>query len=439
MKGKLSKKYGNIYSLQFCWNNVVVLNGFQAIKEALVKKSEDFADRPILPLYKVFGYRDSSEGLVFARYDKTWKEQRRFALTTLRNFGMGKKSVEEQIGEEAMYLCRGFQNEKGKPFDPKARIVNAVANVICSIVFGDRVHYTDPDFVELVELFEEDFKLEAEKITQIMNVFPWTSSIPGPHQRLFTVTRLINNKLQKIVDQHKETRNPAVKRDFIDAFLEEIEKANDQDSSFNESNLVFTTIDLFAAGMETTTMSLYWALLFMVVYPDIQRKVHEEIDSVLGKEKKPTSEDRINMPYTDAVIHETLRYGNIAPTSLPHRAFRDTEVLGYFIPKGTTVFVNLSSALFDETIWEKPYEFIPEHFLSTDGQVIKHEAFIPFSMGRRICLGEQLAKTELFIFFTSLMQCFKIKLPEGEPAPSLEGVVALTRSPHPYKICAEPR
>ncbi|XP_043924129.1 cytochrome P450 2D15-like [Protopterus annectens] len=435
---KLSKQYGGIYSLQFGWKNIVVLNGFKAIKEALVKKSEDFADRPIFPAFERIGFYGTHEGIMFAKYDKTFKEQRRFALTTLRNLGMGKRSIEERVAEEAIYLNAAFQMEKGS-FDPHSRLLNGVSNVICSVVFGNRFDYKDSTFKELVNLLQEELQHESGMTFELGNTFPWIYHFPGPHQKLLQIHKRIHTILRTFIEAHKETRVPCETRDYIDAFLEEIEKVKDENSSFNMTNLLLTAFDLFAAGVETTTTTLRWALLYMLLRPDIQSKVHEEIDRVIGKEKHPRLEDHVNLPFTEAVIHEVQRYSETVPLTLPHMTYRDTEVMDFFIPKGTTIIPNLSSALKDESFWKKPYEFYPENFLNSNGQFVKPEAFIPFSAGRRTCLGEQLAKVELFLFFTSLMQRFNIKLPKNEPLPKEEGYFRIFCTPYPFNICAELR
>uniref|UniRef100_A0A8C9FKX6 Cytochrome P450 n=1 Tax=Pavo cristatus TaxID=9049 RepID=A0A8C9FKX6_PAVCR len=113
LSGQFRKKFGNVFSLQNCWTNVVVLNGYKTVKEALVNKSEDFADRPYFPVYEHLGYGHKSEGVVLARYGHVWKELRKFTLTTLRNFGMGKKSLEERVIEEAGFLCSAINSEGG--------------------------------------------------------------------------------------------------------------------------------------------------------------------------------------------------------------------------------------------------------------------------------------------------------------------------------------
>ncbi|XP_030063540.1 cytochrome P450 2D15 [Microcaecilia unicolor] len=437
---QLSKKFGNVFSLQFCWRNVVVLNGFKVMKEALVDKSEDIADRPPFPQYDNLGVKKNCEGLVIARYGRGWKEQRRFSLSTLRNFGLGKKSLEERIIEEAGFLCSVFESKGGQPFDAHFNTHSAVSNVICSMVFGDRFEYDDKRFLRFLHLFEEDMKAESGLIVQFLTVFPSLKYIPGVGKKMFECHAELIKLLKELIDEHKVSLDPAQQRDFIDAYLEEIEKVKrDPETSFTETNLILTTLDLFSAGTETTATTLRWALLFMILYPDIQSKVHEEIDQVIGRGRRPVLGDQMNMPFTNAVIHEIQRCGNIIPIALPHMAYRDTEIQGFFIPKGTTVITNLSSVLKDETYWEKPHQFYPEHFLDAEGKFVKREAFMPFSAGRRVCLGEHLARMELFIFFTTLMQCFTFRIPENQPRPREDAYFSLTLSPHPYQICAKLR
>ncbi|XP_032004634.1 cytochrome P450 2D17-like, partial [Hylobates moloch] len=143
--------------------------------------------------------------------------------------------------------------------------------------------------------------------------------------------------------------------------------------------------------------------------------------------------------YTTAVIHEVQRFGDIVPLNVPHMTSRDIEVQGFHIPKGTTLFTNLSSVLKDEAVWEKPFRFHPEHFLDAQGHFVKPEAFLPFSAGRRACLGEPLARMELFLFFTCLLQRFSFSVPAGQPRPSHSRVVGFLVTPPPYELCAVPR
>ncbi|XP_070789204.1 cytochrome P450 2K6-like [Pituophis catenifer annectens] len=166
-------------------------------------------------------------------------------------------------------------------------------------------------------------------------------------------------------------------------------------------------------------------------------KVQEEIAREIG-DIQPRTDHRAKMPYTDAVIHEIQRFGDIVPSNLPHSTTMDITLKGFFIPKGTYIIPLLTSVLHDESQWEKPHEFYPEHFLDSEGKFVKRDAFMPFSAGRRICAGETLAKMELFLFFTSLLQKFTFHPPPGTSKDDLDLTpgVGLISPPMPYKTCA---
>ncbi|KAL7849983.1 hypothetical protein SRHO_G00193320, partial [Serrasalmus rhombeus] len=214
-------------------------------------------------------------------------------------------------------------------------------------------------------------------------------------------------------------------------------KCGDKNTLFHENNLLFTVTNLFAAGTDTTGTTLRWGLLLMAKYPHVQDRVQEEIDSVAGG-RQIVMEDKKNLPYTDAVIHEIQRLANIVPMSLPHTTACDVHFQGYFIKKGTCVFPLLTSVLRDENEWESPNTFNPEHFLDEQGRFVKRDAFMPFSAGRRLCLGESLARMELFLFFTSLLQHFHFSPPPGmsEDQLDLTPAVGLILNPSPHKLCA---
>ncbi|XP_070844126.1 cytochrome P450 2K3-like [Chaetodon trifascialis] len=191
------------------------------------------------------------------------------------------------------------------------------------------------------------------------------------------------------------------------------------------STLLMTVVQLFAAGTDTTAATLRWALLLMAKYPKIQDQVQEELSRVIGS-RQVHVEDRKDLPFTDAVIHETQRVANIGPVALPHRTSQDVTFQGHFIKK-------------DE--WEKPHSFYPAHFLDKDGKFVKRDAFMPFSAGRRACLGESLARMELFIFFATLLQHFCFTPPPGVSEDELDLTPRLgyTTNPSDHKLCAVSR
>ncbi|XP_066532429.1 cytochrome P450 2J1-like isoform X2 [Hoplias malabaricus] len=434
--GELAEKYGSVFSIQIFGPRMVVLNGYKLVKNVYVDHGDEYVDRPEMPIL-----RDTvgGKGLI-ASNGPAWKQQRRFALSTLRNFGLGKKSLEPSIHLEARYLSEAISNEQGRPFNPQVLLNSAVSNVICFLVFGDRFEYSDNEFQILLKTINEVMLLEGGILGLIYNIIPWLMKrLPGPHQKIFYFwSRMVNFVCRKI-EEHKADCDPSNPRDYIDCFLTEMEKWEDDEAAgFNMENLCFCTLDLLIAGTETTATSLNWALLYMIKYPEIQGKVQAEIDSVIGSSRQPSVMDRENLPYTNAVIHEIQRFGNIFPVNALRTANKDTQIEGYSIPKGTIVVGSLTSVLLDKTEWETPHSFNPGHFLDANGNFRKRDAFMPFSAGKRVCLGEQLARMELFVFFTSLLQRFTFKHIEGVE-PSLEYIIGATLTPKPYQLCAVPR
>ncbi|XP_073442756.1 cytochrome P450 2D15-like [Dendrobates tinctorius] len=431
---QVRKEFGDVFSLQYFWTKMVVLNGFEVVKEALINNPEDSADRPRFPMYETVGYTGDTKGIAFADYGRSWKEQRRFAMTALRNFGKSKKSLEERVTEEAQFLCSAFKSQNDQ-FDPSVLINNAVSNVICSFTFGERFEYNNEKFQQLLLLFNVALQAKSGLLGQILNEIPFLNHIPWIVDRVMQPQHELIAFLKEMILEHKKTWDPNYTRDFIDAYLVEMEKVKeDGSSSFNETNLLLTTYDLFSGGSETTSTTLRWALMFMILYPDVQSKVQDEIDRVIGRARKPTMGDLLQMPYTNAVIHEVQRCGDILPLSLPHMTYRDMEIKGYLIRKGATIITNLSSVLKDHEVWEKPLQFYPKHFLDENGKFLKQEAFIPFSAGRRVCLGEQFARMELFLFFTTFLQQLAFEIPNDQPRPREDPIYALTQCPHPYNI-----
>ncbi|XP_053177698.1 cytochrome P450 2J4-like [Scomber japonicus] len=434
---KLADVYGNVLSVRLGGEKMVVVSGCKMVKEAIVTQAENFVDRPHSELSDRV-YLGSTGGL-FASSGEKWKKQRRFALSTLRNFGFGKSVTEQSICEEIRYLQEEIENDKGEPFNPAGLFNNAVSNIICQLVMGKRFDYSDHNFQMMLKYLSESIWLEGSMWGRLYDSFPSVMKhLPGPHNRIFSNYETILDFIGQEVQRHKQDLDPNNPRDYIDSFLIEMENHKESDLGFDETNLALCSLDLFLAGTETTSTTLQWALIYLIKNPDIQEKVQAEIDSVIGQIRQPTMADRPNLPYTDAVIHEIQRMGNIVPLNILRMASKDTTLGGYFIPRGTVLMPFLTSVLFDKTAWETPDTFNPGHFLDADGKFVKREAFLPFSAGKRVCLGEGLAKMELFLFLVGLFQKFSFSAPDGVVL-STEGVTGTTHVPQPFKVCAKVR
>ncbi|XP_075125717.1 cytochrome P450 2K1-like [Leptodactylus fuscus] len=432
---QFAKKYGPVFRVQMGMKKMVVLTGYETVKEALVNNAEEFGERGIL---KIFKSMDNGMGLTFAQ-GKNWKAMRRFTLTTLRDFGMGKRTIEEKIIEECAHLTNHFASFKGRPFD-SAMIFNcAVANIIVAVLLGNRMDYDDPQFRQLLSLVKENVRLLGTPMVSLYNIFPFLGLFPGSHKTILKNVKKLNDFIKKTFVEHLKILDENDQRSLIDVFLvRQKEEVGNPQSHFHNENLTQLVRNLFGAGMESTSTTLRWGILLMMKYPKIQEKVQEEISKVVGS-AQPMYSHRGQMPFTNAVIHEIQRFSDIVPLSPGRETTKDVTFKGYFIPKGTYITPVLTSVLKDKTQFEKPEEFYPNHFLDSKGNFVKKDAFIPFSVGRRACAGETLARMELFIFFTSLLQKFTFCLPPGVTDVDLTPVTGITYTPKPHMICAVPR
>ncbi|DAA14855.1 TPA: cytochrome P450 family 2 subfamily C polypeptide 18-like isoform 2 [Bos taurus] len=374
----LSKVYGPVFTVYFGMKPIVVLHGYEAVKEALIDLGEEFSGRGMFPLAE---RANIVNGILFSN-GKTWKEIRRFSLMTLRNFGMGKRSIEDRVQEEACCLVEELRKTNGLPCDPTFILGCAPCNVICSIIFQNRFDYKDPVFLDLMERLNEILRILSS---------PW------------------------------------------------VQEKQNQQLEFTLENLTTTVFDLFGAGTETMSTTLRYGLLLLLKHPEVTAKVQEEIDRVIGRHRSPCMQDRSHMPYTDAVVHEIQRYIDLVPSSLPHMVTHDIELRNYIIPKGTGVLVSLTSVLYDDKVFPNPEMFDPGHFLDDSGNFKKSDHFMPFSAGKRICAGESLARMEVFLFLTVILQKFTLKSvvdpKDIDTTPIANGFASV---PPPYKLCFIP-
>uniref|UniRef100_H0XKQ3 Cytochrome P450 family 2 subfamily C member 76 n=1 Tax=Otolemur garnettii TaxID=30611 RepID=H0XKQ3_OTOGA len=402
----LAKDYGPVFTVYFGLKPTVVFHGFKAVKEALIDRAEEFSDRGSFPVVENI---TQGLGIVFSN-GKKWKHTRRFSLMVLRNMGMGKKTIEDRIQEEASYLVELLRKTNGVYF---FFTVRSVSNLCCTIIDnGKCVNYKNKikQNKKRVPITLATFSAKDSVFFQLYNALPLLHYLPGCHKDLFNNFAHQKEFILEKIKEHQESLDINNPRDFIDYFLIKMEKEkHNEESEFTMENLVITIWDMFSAGTETTSTTMRYGLLLLLKHPEIAAKVQEEIDRVIGRHRSPCMQDRSRMPYTDAVVHEIQRYIDLVPTNLPHAVTQDIQFREFLIPKGTNVLIHLSSVLHDEKEFPNPERFDPGHFLDESGNFKKSDYFMPFSAGKRICAGESLARMELFLILTSILQNFTLK------------------------------
>ncbi|XP_039986015.1 cytochrome P450 2F3-like isoform X1 [Xiphias gladius] len=435
---KLSESYGPVLTVYLGRQRTVVLVGYEAVKEALVDQADDFTGRGPLPflIRATKGY-----GLGISNGER-WRQLRRFTLTTLRDFGMGRKGMEEWIQEEGKHLAARINSTGATPFDPTYFLSCTVSNVICCLVFGQRFSYDDGHFLYILQTISKVLKFGSSPWGQLYNIFPRLMEwLPGRQHEIFARIEELREFIMKKIREHEETLDPGSPRDYIDCFLIRLsQEKHIPVTEFHYDNLVSTVLNLYLAGTETTSSTIRFALSVLIKYPKIQENMQQEIDTVIGQERCPYMEDRKSLPFTDAVLHEIQRLMDIVPMSIPHYTLQDISFRGYTIPKATMVIPLLHSVLKEEKQWATPRSFNPQHFLDQNGNFKKNPAFLPFSAGKRSCVGESLARMEIFLFLVSLLQRFTFSCPGGPDSVDLSPEYSsFANVPRAYKVIATPR
>lgn len=436
---EMSKTYGPVVGLKVGKDLLVIVYGGTALKEFLT--SEDLAGRPTGIFFekRTWGKR---LGIMLTDSD-FWQEQRRFVLRQLREFGFGRKNMSLMIEEESDYMVhdiKDLMNNSGHLIADMESIFNIhVLNTLWTMLAGVRYSSQDKGLKELQGILGELFA-HIDMVGAPFSQFPVLRFIApelSGYKRYVKTHIHVWDFINRELKRHKESHNPAEPRDFMDVYIN-ILNSPDRKSSFTEDQLLAICMDMFMAGSETTSKTLGFMFLYLILNTDVQKKAQEEIDRVVGRNRFPSLEDRPNMPYMESCVLEALRMFAGRAFSVPHRAMRDTHLQGYFIPKDSIVIANLHGIhMGDECGFDDPEEFKPERFLK-EGKIHLPDNFIPFGFGKHRCMGETLARANVFLFTASMLQHYNFNIPPGCP-PSMECIDGVTPGPKHFKALITPR
>ncbi|KAK6175046.1 hypothetical protein SNE40_013587 [Patella caerulea] len=436
---KFRRRYGDLFSLYIGNKHIIVLNGFETLQDLLVKRGYKLSDRLETNSMEMLG---GFKGII-STSGKLWREQRTVSLALLQKLDSGKQSTEDKIQEESVYLLDAIAKENGMAFDPNLLLRNAVSNITCNMLFGQRYDYDSDHFQLVLCIISETLKTVG--ISTAMNYFPFLEYLPGD---VFGVGKMKANVkkfneiiVDPVIKHNIDNYDPDNCNSFIALYLKEMYARRDagEETTLDVENLEHIVTEILAAGTEATTSTLRWLLLFMATNPEVQAKCYQDVQRHVGNGRKPVLTDHDNLIYVQAVITETSRLAAVIPLGAPRSVTEDMWYKGYRLPRNSMIITNLDSVLMDEKIWGDPKVFRPERFISEDGKLIHREELIPFSMGKRKCMAETTAKSEVFLFFSHMIQRFRFITEPEKPAPLIESVFAATNAPQAFKICAFPR
>ena len=433
-----SKKFGPVISVYFGPTLIVVVNDIESIMD--VSQGADFAGRYLTP--SLDDVSDGGKNIIYGPYGHLWKLEKRIAKKALRNLLLG-KALEERIHKAINLVCQELKNVES-PINPTRYIDLMMGNILIGACFGGAHTLTDPEVDRLLDLEDEAIRLGVFVGSGILE-----DLIPGLQYVVETSNmKWLKNTCKEIkamflpkLREHENSFDPNNMRDLTDFLLmarKEAENSmeDDDENKLTDIHLYQTLKDVFFAGIDTTRHTLGFAILHMVAYPDIQAKVQEELDRVVDPLDLPRLSHRPDLCYTEAVIRESMRLSTVVPLGIPHTTRCDTKLNGYDVPGNTLIFINHWALHYDPNVWKDPHNFIPERFLDTDGKLAPiPEHWFPFGTGKRVCLGESVAKPELLLLFAALMQKFRWKIPVGKkvdlaPSGSLLGMPSIHSKPH---------
>lgn len=434
---ELCDKYPNVLRVKTPLGYIVFLNSVEAAREALLTRKTDMAGRPkeiFNSINDILQHRDISS----ADFGPAFSFRSSIFKNAIHTFGEGGENIEKRLHRAVRNLLNILDERLSEP-------------LVLKKIYGPTIMIQLWEWVSSDQLVHEDAK--AHKIAKFINLCMTTSQqgtfyqfvpllryLPTEHQRKINEAIKIRTELfGKEFDNHKKTYQNGVVRDLIDAMLLAFDNKEKKGGKLigSSDDIAFLLLDVLLGGSDSTSSLLQWCILYVAVKQDVQRKIQEELDKHMEKDTLPNAACLKKLDYLHAVICEVMRVSILVPL-IPHRAIRDTSVMGQPIPSNTMVFLNMLGIHRDPKAWDKPNVFDPSRFLDEHGKFIgwnKQPGFMPFLLGRRACPGQEIGKIYVLTILSSLLQRYNLRADENQPCPDLnDAVCTAMRCPRDYKV-----
>ncbi|CAL8128972.1 unnamed protein product [Orchesella dallaii] len=439
---KWVEEYGKLYTVQFGTKRALVISDPKLIKELFINPAS--TGRFVMEVFLVLGR--GRYGIVNTD-GSHWTEQKNFSARTLKSFGLsgiGKIVLEQQILRDIQEFLDKIRVETQSLciFDLTKRLnCNVMWKVIAS---GGNKKGSETEIVHYNHVAEltEDYLNSMGKGTETGLAFlPWLKYI-APELSGYNHLKSAADKVYDLVAHHiNERRKVFVKgdvKDVMDAYVEKLELCDDPKSTFYGKNglrnSISSTLELVTASGDTTPHTINWIMLYLAHHQNVQQKLCEEIDRVIGSDRSPSLVDRKNMPYYEAVLQEILRLSSLGWMGIPHQLLNDVEFEGYTLPKGLIILPNLFYVHHDPETWGDPENFRPERFINEKGSFVRHECMMPFGVGKRLCYGESIARDIIFLFIVRFFQVAQVFPESLETKPDFKAKFGFLLTAKPFKV-----
>ena len=430
-------QYGGLYHVRLGALQQVVLSDPELIRETFCRA--ELSGRPDTALNTFLVERS---GLICSS-GELWRESRRLTLRHLGSLSVGKARLEDYIQSQVVnFMEKVLQPSCGTEISLDTSLNVAVVNIIWKLVASEEADITDRRMHDVI--LRHGVVLGASARLALLDAVPWLAPVLA---RLLVDKRRVEAELRSLLEEdflpvlrrHRKTLEPDQEpRDYMDALLLEQRR---RPEVITDWHILMSVLHLFFAGSDTVATTLRWALGLLCQRPEVQRRMQAELDSVVGRQRSPTLSDRQRLPYTEAVLLETQRLGDVTPLLVPHQTLAAVTVGGHRLPAGVHVIGNVQAVHRSERYFPDPERFRPERFLDADGQFRPDKNVMPFSVGKRQCLGEGMARAELFLFLAGFLQRFAFRWPDGSDCRQVseDPNYHLVRRPLPFKIIPQLR
>ncbi|XP_061955828.1 cytochrome P450 93A3-like [Populus nigra] len=418
---KLSTRYGPLIHLFLGSVPCVVASTPETAKEFLKTHENSFCDRPKSAAVDFLTY--GSADFSFAPYGPYWKFMKKICMTELLGGRMLDQLLpvrHEEIRQFLQFLLKKANARES--IDVGSQLIRLTNNVISRMAMSQRCSDNDDEADEVRNLVHEVAELTGKFNLSDFIWFCKNLDLQGFGKRLKEVRKRFDTMTERIIKEHEEVRKIKKEtgegdsvKDLLDILLD-LSEDDSSEMKLTRENIKAFILDIFAAGTDTSAVTMEWALAELINNPNILERAREEIDSVVGQSRLVQESDIANLPYVQAILKETLRLHPTGPIIL-RESSESCTINGYEIPARTRLFVNVWAINRDPNYWENPLEFQPERFLCAGengksqldvrGQ---HFHFLPFGSGRRGCPGTTLALQMVQTGLAAMIQCFDWKV-----------------------------